>query len=157
MFLLKIKNNNRGQSTINWAILIMITLFLLGMLLDLVNLAVAKNIIVNRVTYFANVATIQGGLGDSAPYGWTDLYDSISMYITGNQAKAYFIGALQPYSFITSATLDGTGYVGFQEEGVITGRATYKPVFTGELGGPSLELSHSARFMGFWVYRYTQV
>ena len=155
MFLKKLKNNNRGQSTVNWAILIMITLFVLGIILDLVNLSTAKNIIVDRVTYLSNTATIQGGLGPSAPYGWGDLYNV--PYITSSQAAAYFQSALTSYSFVTEASLDGTGYVGYHDEGVITGKATYHPVFTGEIGVPDVSLSHSARFCGFWIFRSTNV
>lgn len=157
MFLLKLKNNNRGASTVNWGILIIITILVLGIILDLVNLMVAKNIVVDRMTYLCNTATLQGGLGPSAPYGWGDLYSS--EYVTSSMAQAYFIGALESYSFIEggSVSLSGTGYVGYKAEGALRGSAVYTPMFTRKFGAPSVGLSHPAKFIGFWVYRSEHV
>ena len=134
----------------------MLIIFLAGGLLDIANLAVAKNTMVQKINYYANTATIQGGLRGYAPYGWNDTYKN-QQYLTGTAAKADFNNAMTRYSFITGTELEGTGLVNYKEQKVITGTAYYVPVFTGNFGGPPANLTHSAKFAGFWVDKTTQI
>lgn len=155
MFLFKLNKNNKGYSAMNWGILLMTTLMLVCGILDLANLTVTKNVLINRVCFLSNAATIQGGLGDSAPYGWDEMYPGRS-YISSSAAKGIFSNSFN-YPFCSGASLSGTGSVAYQSEGTITGKVTYTPLFTRNMGMPSTNLKHSAKFAGFYIFRSTTV
>lgn len=122
MFLFKLKNNNKAYSSLNWCVLILITIVCLGTLLDLVNLSVTKNILVQRVNYLSNIATIQGGFGGSAPYGWGYNMGG-APYTNASTAQAYFQLGFSKKTFCSNASVEGLTTVPFQGEGVKIGRA----------------------------------
>ena len=156
MFLKKLKNNNRGYSTLNWTVLITISIFVLCTMLDIVNLVVVKNTLIDRVSYLASVGTIQGGFVSSAPLGWSYVMGS-APYVSNAQARVYFESGLGVYPFVSGISISGLNQVPVHEDGVITGSCYYTPLFTKYFGTPRVYLSHSARFCGFWWYEHTQV
>lgn len=158
MFLFKLKNNNKAYSSVSWCVLFLITIVCLSTLLDLVNLSTVKNTLIQRVNYLANIGTLQGGFGSSAPYGWGN--NMVNAYVSAGTAQAYFTRGFSGKKFCTGAKVSGLNTVAFQGEGVITGQVNYIPIFTKKLTygvASSYTLTHSARFCGFWIYKSTTV
>lgn len=156
MFLFKTKNNNRGYSTINWALLLVLTMFLLCVMLDVVNLFTVKNIMVNRLSYLANVGTIQGGFIGGAPSGWNYLFPGKD-YVTNREAEEYIRNSFSSYSFISIADIDIPGQVPVHTEGQISLDLTFYPIYSSGMGISSKNLHHATKFCGFYWYEGTRV
>ncbi len=152
----KLKNNNRGYSSINWMTLLIITMILLSALMDVANLGTVKMQLVQRVNYLANVGTIQGGFGGGKPHGWDWNFGGSVPYVTYNEAKDYFRAGFSKYGSgsVSGVDINIPGTVGYQQEGTVIGSVTFKPSFSRVLSNAnSLRLTHEARFCGFWIYR----
>ena len=155
MFLFKLKNNNKGYSSLTWTTILFMTIVAICAILDIVNLTMVRTTLINRVDVLANIATVQGGFNNGAPTDWGQVMNQ--RYITRGECESYFTQGFSRFSSIaTNARVDLPGAVDFNKQGVVTGYVTYCPIFSRRVTSgisSGYNMSHRASFSGFWIYK----
>lgn len=163
MFMKKIKNNNKAGSPINFFVVIMLSMTLILMLLDIINYSRAKSVLTSETEYLASVVSFQGGLQNSSPYGWTDIY-SVS-YIPFGNAKSYFSTALnktaitKPKIRLGGTELTRAFTLSYKQKSTFSGEGKYVLEYLKVAGFNKKEvtLKHDVPVCGFWLYRNTNL